>query len=801
MKRRIQIVSIIMVILFWSIPANSVTIEHAYANQPTIVIGDDINYPPYSFINEHGEPDGFNVELAKAVALEMGYNVEIRLDEWGNTRQQLEVGEIDAIAGMFLSEERRQQYSFTVKHSIANGAIFAKNKNTISEIEALIGKSVVVQKGDIVGEYLKDRNLNINIIEVPTVKEALSLVDDGTYDYAGVLKLPGQYTVVDEKLKDIRAQNIILNSNDYCLAVSKDNESLLMILNGGLKLTKTSGQYQEIYDKWLGVYEERTVLDLFREKIWLLILAGFIVLGLIVISAVLKLMVDLKTKELKEANQSLERSKKDVEEKVMATIKMKEQLKLQYDLLCASETALRTSEKRNQAILDALPDLVFIFDQEGRFIDCQVGKHNSLLMPKNEFIGKRIGDIFPEEIANIAHEKIRKAIEEESLQSFDYDFYIDGNKEVYEMRLIKSSDHEVIGVTRDVTSEKKYKERIEYLSYHDHLTGLYNRRCFEEELVRLDIEENFPLGIILGDLNGLKLINDSFGHLMGDKLLVKTSEVIKKACKNDEFIARIGGDEFVILAPNMSESVSDDLTKRIQTLAMKEKIGSINLSISFGWKSKSRKDESIQEIFNRAEEYMYRKKLFEGPSMRGDTIGAIINTLNEKNKREERHSRRVSEISANFAVALELSSQEIDEIKTIGLLHDIGKIGINEDLLNKPGKLSNDEYEEIKRHPEIGYRILSMVNDMSDIAKYILYHHERWDGNGYPSGLVGEDIPLQSRMITIADAYDAMTSLRSYRDSLSKDEAFEELRKCSGQQFDPAMVEPFIKMVLENEEI
>jgi len=306
------------------------------------------------------------------------------------------------------------------------------------------------------------------------------------------------------------------------------------------------------------------------------------------------------------------------------------------------------------------------------------------------------------------------------------------------------------------------EQRLEYLSYHDQLTGLYNRRFYEEQLTRLDVKRNFPLTLVMADVNGLKLINDSFGHVVGDELLKKVAEVITQGCRADEIIARLGGDEFVILLPNTDANETSHIVKRVKALALKEKIGSIDISVSFGWETKMNEEEKIEEIFKKAEDHMYKKKLFESPSMRGKTLKAIINALYEKNKQEETHSHRVSALCESFGRVLGLPEGEIEELRTVGLLHDIGKIAIDESILKKQERLTYDEWEEIKRHPEIGYRLLSTVNDMSEMAQYVLLHHEKWDGSGYPKSLKGEEIPLQSRIIAVADAYDAMTSERTY---------------------------------------
>jgi diguanylate cyclase (GGDEF)-like protein/PAS domain S-box-containing protein len=357
----------------------------------------------------------------------------------------------------------------------------------------------------------------------------------------------------------------------------------------------------------------------------------------------------------------------------------------------------------------------------------------------------------------------------------------------------------VVIVFRDFTEKWERLKKIEFLAQYDQLTGLYNRGYYETILNSLDTKGNLPLTLIMSDVNGLKLINDTFGHSMGDELLKKTANVIKREIRPDDIVARLGGDEFIVILPKTDAYEAERIIKRIKDLLSKEKVSNIEVSISFGYETKIKDEESIQEIFKIAENNMYKKKLFERPSMRGKTVGAILNTLYEKNKREEKHSLRVSELCVSLGEVLGLSEQKIEELKSVGLLHDIGKIAIAENILNKPGKLTEIEKIEMNRHPEIGYRILRMTNDLSEIALYVLAHHERWDGKGYPRGLKGEDIPFASRIIAVADAYDAMTSVRSYRNTLPEKVVIEELHKNAGTQLDPNIVRIFVERVLNKE--
>lgn len=465
--------------------------------------------------------------------------------------------------------------------------------------------------------------------------------------------------------------------------------------------------------------------------------------------------------------------------------------------------SLNEALKFNQDIISSANEGVVVYDTElcyklwNPFMEKITGLSSQVVLER------KATDVFPwlEEIGAI--DNLKKALKGEVLIERDFPYNIaetncsgwvrTNNGPLYNS---KGKIIGVLGTVQNITERKKAEDKLIYYSYHDQLTGLCNRRYLEEELSRLDTEHNLPITIVMCDLNGLKMINDSLGHAVGDSLIRKAAEVIKKVCRADDIIARVGGDEFIMLLPKTSGSDAVCIIERIKELVSKEKVGSVALTIAFGYETKINSGDSILEVRANAENDMYRHKLYERGSTRSKIIDMIMNTLYEKSDREMFHSKRVSEICEAIAGNLQFDEDNINQIRMAGLLHDIGKIGVHEQILNKDQQLNDDEWEQIKEHPEGGWRILNAVNEFSELANFVLEHHERWDGTGYPNGLKGEEISIQSRIIAVADAYDAMTSERSYRKALSKEKAINEIKNNAGFQFDPDIARVFIEKVI-----
>ena len=353
--------------------------------------------------------------------------------------------------------------------------------------------------------------------------------------------------------------------------------------------------------------------------------------------------------------------------------------------------------------------------------------------------------------------------------------------------------HGIVMVFRDVTQERAQQEIINYISYHDALTGLYNRRFVEEQLESGPLSSTAPLCVAMGDLNGLKLVNDAFGHSEGDRILKMASEAIKSVCRPGDIAVRWGGDEFLVLHPGGDRDCAEGICASIYDGCASAEC-SIPVSISLGCAVRATADTPLWEALKEAEERMYHAKLLESRSYRNHLVRTLSSILIEKSLETMEHAQRIQKNSLNLAKAMGLTAKETADLELLALLHDIGKVGVREDVLLKAGPLTVDEWEELARHSEIGYRIAQNTPEIAHRAEFILCHHERWDGTGYPQGLKGSEIPLLSRILAVADAFDAMTSPRQYNSVMTKEEALAELRRCAGSQFDPDVVEKFVNL-------
>ena len=486
-----------------------------------------------------------------------------------------------------------------------------------------------------------------------------------------------------------------------------------------------------------------------------------------------------------------------------------EELRFNYEKLQSKEKLLRESERRFRSLLENVKLITGILDKDGRVIFVNDFGLRLTGYMKEEVIGHSYFDTFiPKNLRRTAIAWFRESVKSKKIIIHDFDpiqtktgviRFVNWNH-----TLLLDSEGNVSGVAsigEDITERKQFQERLQHMSFHDSLTGLFNRTYFEEEMIHLEEDVFAPVGIIVCDVDGLKLVNDTLGHSTGDKLLWLTAGIIKKCFREEDKVCRIGGDEFAIILPKSELSSVEHACLRIRKAVERYNLENeeFPLSLSVGFAVSGERQENVRSVFKEADNNMYQEKLHRSKSSRSALVQALMKTLEARDFITEGHAERLQDIVISLGVVLGLSERNLANLRLLAQFHDIGKVGIPDRILFKPGRLTDEEFQEMKRHSEIGHRIAQSAPDLQPIADYILSHHEWWNGGGYPLGLKEESIPLECRILAIADAYDAMTSDRPYRKALSQKQAFAELTKHSGIQFDPKLVPIFIRVNISDQ--
>ena len=367
----------------------------------------------------------------------------------------------------------------------------------------------------------------------------------------------------------------------------------------------------------------------------------------------------------------------------------------------------------------------------------------------------------------------------------------------------QKSNGDIVGIVvtyMDITERLKYERYIEYLNYHDTLTDLYNRNYFEDKLHDFNHDEScFPVTIVFGDVNGLKLTNDIFGHKAGDQLIETAGNIMSDVFGDKGIVARVGGDEFAVLLPNMRQDETKKLVTKAKHVFKKKKIIAFKGSMSLGFATQNDIKGSLEVLMEDAEKNMYDDKIQCRSEVDDKLLMDIMQTIYEHNPEEKAHSEETSKLSEKIAEKMNLDKMEVNKIRLAGKYHDIGKVIFNAEMMRIGIPKDQKSINRFKQHAVIGYRILSLFDQTMHFAEDVLAHHERWNGSGYPYGLKGEEIPVGSRIIAVTEAFQRKTS--DYSDETDRiDRVLKEIKKESGKKYDPRIVDVFFEVMREKEE-
>ncbi|QZY54914.1 diguanylate cyclase domain-containing protein [Crassaminicella profunda] len=753
---------LLVVILFilMMIPDNT----YANVSQPNTDIKEikvvmDEDFPPYIFKDEKGNLNGFLVDEWNLWNLKTGISVKLDAMNWKQAQERMKEGKYHVIDTIFKNDERSKIYNFSRPYAEIEVCIFFnKNISGIIDINSLKGFKVGIKKADANISLLKQKGID-DYLEFDSYESIIKAAKEKEINAFIMGKSAALYYMYKYNMQNDFRYTKPQHIGQFYRAIKKEDKKLLKVINNGF-LEISEAEHEEIYNKWFG-FQSMDSNYIFYIKIFMTIFS--IAAGVLILwSITLKRAVKQKTSEL---TYTIEK--------------------------------LQTSENRIKAIFKALPDLFFIINKKGIFLDYQVNDATKLLYPPDKFLGKSVSQIFDEEIGEKLIIALEESIKTGEMQMIEYSLTPGEETYYFEARLIKYDTELALAIIRDITQRKRSDIKIYNMSIKDSITGLYNRNYFEKEMEKRNHQNLLNQGIIICDLDGLKFINDTLGHVIGDEYLKIATNVLKTCFeKEDTTIARIGGDEFGILMKDISEK--EIVERKAQLKGMLEKINKnkvIPISISLGYTVSTEKDNDLREMFKEADTFMYKEKLHHKQSSKSDLVHILMKMLETRDFVTEGHCDRLQILSEKLAKAIEMTDSQIQDMILFSKFHDIGKIGVSDRILFKPGKLTEEEFEEMKRHTEIGYRIAQSSPDIAHLADWILKHHEWWNRKGYPFGLGEDDIPIQCRILSIVDAYDAMTSDRPYRKALSKEDAINELKRYKGIQFDPDLVDCFLEIL------
>ena len=447
-------------------------------------------------------------------------------------------------------------------------------------------------------------------------------------------------------------------------------------------------------------------------------------------------------------------------------------------------------------ILDYMEEPILLFNYDGRLSEASEDM-KKILPPFCLTPRMKIHEFFDKSGIDAVKDITRN-------QNFACYFKVDDKTHNYDVSFscMRDERNKIVGymmLFHDVTQMHEANYALEQSITYDALTGLFNKQSFYTQLPQWEDDRYWPVSVCICNIDNLKRFNQQYSMGFGDELIRKLSICVKQHVGVDNYIAKVDEGDIVAMVENTGEEEATKIFENIR-MQMAKVCEEEEVSIEYGIYTIENMDISIREAVEEARRSMRRKKMLKQASASSSIVDSLKQTLTESDFQTEEHVERTQKMAARLGKAMNLKSTEIAKLELLAVLHDIGKVAIPQNVLRKRGKLSEKERKIIEQHTVKGYRIAKSSPELADIAEGILAHHEKWDGSGYPNGWKEEEIPLLARIISAVDSHDVMVNDRPYHKAMSEKLAIEELRRCSGTQFDPYVIEVFTDL-LEREEL
>lgn len=752
-------------------------------NSQVVRVGGSAVNPPFEYL-ENGQPTGFNIDLIHAVSREIGFDTEITLTTPEQARQDLLDGKVDMLAGLAYSTNRDSQFDFSVPITYSSFNLYVRSDSQVNSLEEIRGMEIIVQSGSVAHDYLIEERFTSKIILVTDHADAIRLLSQNQYDGAILNRIQADYLINQMEVTNIRRVTQDIFELKFSFAVAEGNRELLAKLNEGLYTLSTTGELDDIQEKWFGIYQKQSTWLALRPFILGLGVALTLLIATLIWTWSLRRRVQIRTKEL------------------------------------------RKSENHYRLLVDNLAEGVVV-SSGGNILLANSRAAEILGYPLEEIIGQQIDFAIHPEDAAVAVDRNQRREKGEDILS-DYTLRIvTRSREIrwvsVHVVLIEWEEKPATMVMMiDITESRRAEDQIQQQLKHMAALRAVDmaitasmdlpltlRVLLEQVTAQLNVdaasvllleEDSQQLAYAAGQgffTNAIRDVHIQIGHGFAGKAALQRkllrvdnlndqpdSAIPSKWLKSEGFVAYIGVPlitkgavtgvlEIFQRSPlgadpawmNFLEAIANQAAIAIDNARLLKDLQSANLELTLAYDA---------------------------------TIEGWAHALELRDGETEGHSHRVAAMTVALASEMGLKGEDLLHIRRGALLHDIGKMAIPDDILKKQDQLTDEEWEIMRKHPLYSVQLLEPIDFLRPALSIPQAHHEWWDGNGYPRQLKGEEIPLAARIFAVVDVWDALIYSRRYREGWEKGRVVEYLISLSGKQFDPSVVKHFLDFIQTN---